>query len=236
MNTFRRGMVSLLVPVVIAGCASTKVTDRQVLVNGPLPRPDRILVYYFGATPADVAADSALAGHYAQPSTPLTTQQIQAGRQLGAQIATELAAQIQDMGLYAVAAPPGTPARVGDIVIKGYLLSVEEGGAGKRMIIGFGSGESELKTAVEGYQMTANGLRKLGSGTVESGSGKTPGLIVPAAITAATANPLGLIVMGGIKVYGEASGRSQIEGRAKATAKEIADVLKTRFEQQGWIQ
>jgi hypothetical protein len=39
-----------------------------------------------------------------------------------------------------------------------------------------------------------------------------------------------------MKVYGEASGSSKVEGRAKSTAKEIADQLKLRFEQQGWIQ
>ena len=39
-----------------------------------------------------------------------------------------------------------------------------------------------------------------------------------------------------MKVYGEASGSSKIEGRAKQTAKEIADELKTRFQQQGWIK
>jgi hypothetical protein len=30
--------------VVVAACASTKVTKRQQLVTGPLPRPDHILV------------------------------------------------------------------------------------------------------------------------------------------------------------------------------------------------
>ena len=51
----------------------------------------------------------------------------------------------------------------------------------------------------------------------------------------ATGNPAGLIVSTGMKVYGEASGSSKVEGRAKQTAKEIADVLKQRFEQEGWI-
>jgi hypothetical protein len=36
-------------------------------------------------------------------------------------------------------------------------------------------------------------------------------------------------------VYGEESGKSTVEGRAKQTAKEIADVLKKRFKQEGWI-
>jgi hypothetical protein len=103
------------------------------------------------------------------------------------------------------------------------------------LLIGFGSGGSELETIVEGYQMTPQGLRKLGGGQVNSGGNKTPGLIVPLAVTAATANPLGLIVVGGMKAYGEVSGSSGVEGRAKATADEIAAQLKTAAEKQGWI-
>jgi hypothetical protein len=59
---------------------------------------------------------------------------------------------------------------------------------------------------------------------------------MPAAVALATANPLGLIVVGGAKLYGEASGRSGLEGRAKATAEEIAVQLKIRFRQRGWIK
>jgi len=92
-----------------------------------------------------------------------------------------------------------------------------------------------LRTAVEGYQMTAQGLRKLGSGTVDSGGGKSPGAALGVVGLVATGNPARLIVSTGMKVYGEASGSSKVEGRAKQTAKEIADVLRQRFEQQGWI-
>ena len=52
----------------------------------------------------------------------------------------------------------------------------------------------------------------------------------------ATGNPVGLIVGGGAKAYGEYSGSSKIEGRAKAVAKEIAETIKPKFQQQGWIQ
>ena len=62
-----------------------------------------------------------------------------------------------------------------------------------------------------------------------------PGAAVGAATFLATANPAGLIVSTGMRVYGEASGKSKIEGRAEKTAKEIADVLKSRFKEQGWI-
>jgi hypothetical protein len=38
-----------------------------------------------------------------------------------------------------------------------------------------------------------------------------------------------------MKVYGEASGSSKVEGRAEKAAEEIADELKVRFQDQGWI-
>ena len=126
--------------------------------------------------------------------------------------------------------------RLNDLVIRGYLLSVEEGSATKRMAIGFGAGASHLSVAVEGYQMTAQGLRKLGSGTVGAGGGKGPGAAAPLAVILATGNPLGLIVSSGMKVYRETSGSSKVEGRAEQTAKEIVEQLKPRFRQQGWIK
>ena len=106
----------------------------------------------------------------------------------------------------------------------------------ERLAIGFGAGASELRTAVEGYQRTPQGPLKLGSGTVDSGGSKGPGAALGVVGLIATGNPAGLIISTGMKVYGEESGSSTVEGRAKQTAKEIADVLKQRFAQQGWIQ
>ena len=233
MRSYRQIVPCLFVLVIVAGCASTEVSKRQILVHHRIPRPDRILVYDFIANPAEMPPDSAL---QFESGPPLTAEQIQAGRQVGALIAEELVAQIRDMGLPAVRGLSGAPPRIGDVVIKGYLVSIDEGSTAKRFLIGFGAGGSELRTVVEGYQVTTRGLRKLGSGTVDSGGSKGPGTAVPAAVAIATGSPIGLIVTGGMKIYGEASGSSKLEGRAKATASEIADVLKTRFEQQGWIQ
>ena len=89
---------------------------------------------------------------------------------------------------------------------------------------------------VEGYEMTAQGLRQLGSGTLSSSGGKTPGIIAPSAVAIATSNPIGLIVVGATKIYGEASGSNTLEGRAKATADAIAEQLKIRFRNRGWIR
>jgi hypothetical protein len=222
--------------IVVSGCATTKITARQSDIgNEKLARPDHIYVYDFAATPADIAGDPAAAAQYAAPATPQTPKEIEAGHKLGAQVATELVADIQGMGLPAERATAQTAPSVGDILIKGYFASVEEGSMGKRLVLGFGSGAADLKTDVVVYQMTGQGLRRLGSGAVDAGGGKTPGVLLPIAVTVATANPIGLLVGGAVKVSGEVTGRDTIEGSAKRTAQEISDQLEGGFKKQGWI-
>jgi hypothetical protein len=221
--------------LVLAGCASAEVTSRQPYEGEKLARPDRIIVHDFAATPADIPADSPLAAQAAAPGTPQTPAEIETGRKLGAQVAKELVANIQEMGLPAVQAAGQPPPRVGDLVIRGYFLSVDEGSARERMLLGFGSGAAQLKTAVEGYLMTDQGLRRLGSGEVDSGGGKAPGVVAPLVVTAATHNPIGLVVGGAVQLHEHATGADTIEGAGRRTADEIAAQIKPQFQKQGWI-
>jgi len=218
MKLLSRALSFLLVLVLLVGCAAETVTsDRQEYKGERIARPDHIIVYNFAA-----------------PRN-LPNAQIATARQVGATIANDLVAEISAMGLTAVLGSNQTAPRIGDVVIKGYLLSVEEGDAAKRVALGFGSGAAELKVMVEGYLMTNRGLKKLGSGTSDSGGSKSPGAAQGVVGAIATANPAGLIISSGMKVYGETSGSSTIEGRAADTAKEIASALRVKFQQQGWI-
>jgi len=221
--------------VIIAGSASADITHRVILVSGPLPQPGQIWVYDFAATPADVPVNSVLAGQPDLDTTPQTDAQIAEGKKLGAEIAAELVGRIHDLGMPAQRPSTDTKPQLNDLVIRGYIISLKEGDAKKRFGIGFGEGASEMKTAVEGFQMTTNGMRKIGSGDVNADGSKKPGTALGAVGFLATKNPAGLIISGGMHVYGEESGSSKVEGRAKQTAKEIADALKQRFQDQGWI-
>ena len=231
--------IGLLVGLaMLTGCASTTVNQQTPMTDPGLARPNQIWVYDFVAASSDMPSDSSLAGQVGAPSTPPTPQEVEIGREYGAMIAQQLVKDIQAMGMPAIEAGPGSSPQVGDAVIRGYIVSTEGGGAGnmvKRMVIGFGSGTAEMDTMVEGYAVTPRGLRKLGSGTLTSAGNKSPGLIVPAAVAIAAANPVGLIVIGGAKIYGAASGRTGLEGRAKSTADEIAAQLRIRFQDRGWI-
>jgi hypothetical protein len=96
------------------------------------------------------------------------------------------------------------------------------------------SAATELKTVVEGFQMTPQGLRRLGGGEVAAGGGKVPGALVPLAVAAARGNPIGLIVSA-VKVHGETSGSATIQGAAKRSADEISAQRRPAMERQGWF-
>ena len=220
--------------IALLGCASTKVTERHSYQSERLPRPDRILVFDFAAAHADLPPWSAPARRYNATMDPPSGEALETGRELGRKVAANLVEEIRGMGLPAVAAAGQTP-RTGDIMIVGYFESIEEGSAFKRVALGFGSGGAELQTQVEGYLMTDQGARELGSRDVDSGAAKTPGVVVPLAVTAVTHNPVGLVAGTALHVAGEVSGNTTIDGSAQRTAKEIGKELKSIFKAQGWI-
>jgi len=221
--------------ILFGGCASTEMVEKNIIVHEKLSKPTTIYVYDFVANRADVPVDSVLSSMNSPQAPPQTAEEINVGNQLGSGIATDLVKKINDMGLNAAKGSSSTKPGLNDIVIRGYLVSVDEGDGAERVFIGFGYGKSELMTVIEGYQMTDKGLRKLGSGKIEALGGKMPGAGLGAASYLIFGNPIGLIVGLGVKSYGEISGSNKIDGLADSTASEIAYRLKLGFQKQGWI-
>lgn len=237
MKSFTRIALCMFALVVAAGCASTEVTKRDSKIGTEkIAKPDRIYVYPFAATLAGIPTWSTGADRYAQPINPPTPEELEVGRKLGVLVAKELVTEIEGMGLLALEGGYQSRPQPNDLMIMGYFGRIEKGSTLKRVTLGFGSGSTELTTTVEGYQMTNKGPRLLGTAQLESGGGKTPGVIVPIAVLAATANPIGLIVMGTAKVAMEVTGKSKIEGTAERTAEAIGEQLRVRFKEQGWIK
>ncbi len=231
------GLCVIALAVATGGCASTEVTKRDSRIGDTkIPRPERIYVYPFASMPSDLPPWSAAAGRYGEPTQLPSPEEEEVGRMIGDLVAKELVEEIGEMGLKAYKRNKNSLPRPNDLMIMGYFEAVEEGSTVKRLALGFGSGATELTTTVEGYQMTKEGPRLLGSQELQYEGGKTPGMIVPLGVMAVTGNPIGLVVMGGAKVAMEATGRSKVEGAAEQTAKTIADQLRVRFEEQGWIE
>lgn len=219
----------------LAACASTTVTDRDEYEGGELPRPPQIIVYDFAATPEDIPSFAQGHDAYAGARASMTDKELATARKLGADVAKELVKKINDMGMTAAREQDAGEPAIDDIVLVGYFTTVDKGSAAERILIGFGEGDASVGVHAEGYHMTDDGLVLLGSGDVGSGGGKMPGLVVPTVVTIATANPIGLVVGGAVKVAGEATGHSGAKGAAENIAKEIAKVLEQKFREQGWI-
>ena len=218
----------------IAGCASSEITS-QNRYEGELAKPARIVVYDFAATPQDVPPTSALAGLYATRETPQSPEEIALGRELGSLVAAKLVAELDARGIPAVRAADGAQPQLGDGVIKGAFVAVDEGSRLQRMLIGFGAGAAELRTLVEGYKQTADGLAPLGSAEVEAAGGQMPGVLAPVGIgTAAGRAATSAIVSGAASSVREIAPET-LEGAAERTAEEVADIVEEAYRERGWL-
>lgn len=227
--------ILLVVVLALAGCASADISERRSVSEGNyLAKPGRILVYNVGASPGAIPPTSALTGHFALRNKGQTAEEIATGRRLGAIVAVELVKEILAMGMPAERAR-GRPANVGDLVISGAFVSLDEGNRVTRLLIGFGAGSAKLKTLFEGYQVTPTGLKPLGSARIKAKGGKMPGILVPVGIGAATDEIGRSLIIGGTIGAAKELGSERLSSFAKNTAKEAAKVLRDAFKRRGWI-
>lgn len=218
----------------LVGCASITITEREEYVGERLARPAQILVHDFAVTAEGLPKWSELGQEYV--GSQASMEDVEAGRELGGAMAKDLVKRIQEMGLTAAHATDESPPEVGDLILVGYLISVDEGSVLERVVLGFGAGAAEISSRTEGYVATKQGVRKLGSGTVTSKPGKAPGAMIPVVLFAATANPIGLIVTLPLKIGQELTGRSTMKGVGRRMTKKIAEALEVKFREQGWIE
>jgi hypothetical protein len=229
------GPLAVLIGALLACAPKVHVTDQDSYAGGKLPRPEHVYVYDFAGTPEDVPPTSSLSGKPELTPAAQSAEDRALNRQIGAELAEALVAEIEAMGMPAYHATPQTVPSWGDLVLQGTLLSVVEGSATERVAIGMGKGAAELRVALEGFRMTPDGLVKLGGGTAGTEASKSPGAAVPLGVLLATKNPIGLIVSTGMQLHREETGEATIHGKVRLVAKQVAAVLRTRFEEQGWI-
>ena len=147
-----RSLAILMASVVwLAGCATTEIEQRDSRAAGErLPRPERIIVYDINATPDDVPPTSALTGRYTAAKTPLSPDEVRLGRELGRLVAERLGDSLRKMGMTANRARQGPPPRLGNVVLAGQFITIDEGSQDLRFTIGFGNRASQMTTHIEG--------------------------------------------------------------------------------------
>lgn len=224
----------------LAGCGSdtdTEVTNKMSKRDRKtLPPPTQILVYDFAVSPNEVPADSAVAGQLqgAGDDPYNNPQRTQLEHQIAAVVAEELVEELQDLDLPAQRWSGPAPAGVGVYTLEGQFVTIDEGNAAARMIIGFGAGGTEMKTHVQAYVVEPAGKRLLAEATVDSESSNAPGIAATLPVGAAISGiATAAAINTGVGLVRELN--TDVREGAEDTARAIVDLMKPRMEQMDWI-
>jgi hypothetical protein len=198
-----------------------------------------VIVERFAVAPGEVQLDQGLSTEIeqamrAQAGAPRSAQEAEAGRKVADAIADKLVVEIQDMGLRAQRGS-GVPPGVQDaLLIKGQLVSIDEGNRTERVVIGLGAGRSDVRANVQVYEVTPAGRRLIDTIEVDGESGLTPGMAESLGVGGITGHvAVAALVSGGVQVADETVGASVVADADRA-AKGIAKQLAILFGRERW--
>jgi hypothetical protein len=228
----------MVVLAMAAGCAPTNV-QQENMTTTQLPRPDLILVYDFAVSPDEVTLDSGLSPDLMQKyqrykGTSRTAEEIKVGHKVANRLAEELVDKIRSYGLQAERGF-GLPHGKGKVLmVKGQLLSIDEGNRTERVTIGLGAGRTSVQANVQVYELTPQGMQKVDTlrGTAKSGS--KPGMAEMMGIGAIAGHLLASTVVSGAVATTSEMTSATVEADGKRLGDKIAQDLAKFFIDQGW--
>ena len=230
----------LAIALALAGCGSdtdSEVTNKMSKKDRKtLPPPTQILVYDFATSPGEIPADSAARGRLqgAGDDPYNNPQRAQLEHQVAAVLAEELVEELQDLDLPARRWSGPAPAGEGVYTIEGQFVTIDEGNAAARMIVGFGAGGTELKTLVQAYVVEPTGKRLLAEATVDAESSSAPGLAATLPVGAAISGiATAAAINTGVGTIRELN--TDVREGAEDTARAIVELMEPRMEQMDWI-
>ena len=235
LNPAIAALVGAVFAAMALGCTTVKTTEQYS--GGPLPKPDRILVYPFAYSPSQVRLDRGLTPEIERSiqGSSRTAKELETGARLAALVADHLVKEIRDMGLPAQRAF-GDPQPWGNTYsVEGQFLSVDEGNRTERAMIGLGAGRSDVQIATQLYRDSAGGQQVLETLDVSAKSGRKPGMAetLPAGGAIGTL-AVTAVVSTATTVASEKFG-ANVDADGSRAAKAVAKKLREFFAKQGWV-
>jgi hypothetical protein len=244
-----RGVVSvalvLLASFTTTGCAETVVHTEFESAKWGLQRPERILIYDFAVTVAEVQENQGLfqktINEVNEQSSYQHEQQI--ADEVKKVAAEEFVEQFQRLGLPAERAYRVTSMPPRSLGLTGQFLNVDEGNKLKRLVVGFGAGQSEVDIRIQAWGLGLEKSKPVGSSPVKllefethADSGSMPGALATAGAGAAAQGGLTAgvaaanIGIGGVKAY-----RSAMEQMTARSVEQAVNYLSEFFGRHRWI-
>ena len=203
------------------------------------PRPARVLVVDFSASPASVKVQRGLGSRLVNAlSGPAAVKEKESkdATEVVNGIGDALVKEIEALGIPAERVVPGAvPVSTAQAVaiVNGRVLQIDEGNRTARTVIGFGAGASKVTADAELSYLAPGSKAKVLISYADTGKSKrTPGLAVgkaagvAAAVTAATA---------GLHAYSEFHGAT-VGADAKRLGEDLGKQLKQSFAALGWTK
>ena len=218
----------------LAACGQTGVRDIKTTRETNLPKPSRILVYDFAVSEREVTEYQGIMRQQPTVKDP-TERERQLAREVKDALAEEVVDGLRVLGFTVERVSRATAAAENELLIDGQFLTVDEGSPLRRLVIGFGSGNSTVDSRAQVYQGEIS--RKVLEFTTHSDSGSLPG--------AAPMLGAGAAVQGGVTagmvvantaVSGAKTYKSDVARMAAASGDQVVRYLSEFFAQQGWIR
>jgi hypothetical protein len=233
------GLLILFVLAVAAGCAPTNVQQENMTV-AQMARPSLILVYDFAVTPQEVELDTGLSADIMQQyeqhkGESRTAEEIKVGHKVADALAEELVKKIRSYGLWAERGFGYPNGNAKDLLVKGQLLSIDEGNRTERVAIGLGAGRTSVQANVQVYEMTAEGKKEVDTLQGTAKSGDKPGMGEMMGLGAIAGHLLASTLVSGTLSGASEMTSATVESDAKRLADKIAVDLGNFFVDQGWV-
>ena len=202
-------------------------------------RPDTIYVYAFASDASDVKLDdhgmisklgSAFSG---ESKAQKEAQDALAARE---EVANEIVAKLQSMGLRAVRADVPPPQDQNVLVVEGSFNTIDAGNRRRRVLIGLGAGESKVGATVQLVFKPAHGAPQLlEQFDANADSGHMPGVAEMAGVGAAAGHVVSAIaVSGGVHGVSEKK-HADVASDEKRLGDSIAKQIVKLGHDQGWM-
>ena len=235
------GLLTLMVLAIAAGCAPTNVQQQPTdMTAKQLAKPTLVLVYDFAVSPDEVKLDKGLSADLMQKyeqykGMSRTAEEIKVGHKVADALAEELVKKIRSFGLWAERGFGYPHGNSKDLLIKGQLLSIDEGNRTERVTIGLGAGRTSVQANVQVYELTPQGMNEVDTLRGTAKSGDKPGMAEMMGVGAIAGHLLTSTVVSGVVAGGSEMTSATVEADAKRLAEKIAADLGKFFVDQGWI-
>jgi hypothetical protein len=230
----------------VAGCAKTVVDSQYESAKWKLQRPSQIFVYDFAVTREQVHENTGfLQGTINDfKETTRLAHEAEIAAEVRTVAADELVTGIQNLGLPAQRVSGSTPLPKGALGVTGQFLNVDEGNRARRLVVGFGAGESDVDIRIQLY---SNGLdqsgvepetvpTKLLEFQTHADSGSMPGAAVTGGAGAAAGAAVGAVVGVNAAIGAAKSYRSSMGAMTAKSVEQAVNFLSEFFGRQGWIR